>query len=463
MDWYRRENKIVCDTTVDRAFLARDLEALNADESGERELEDGIIPLFSARSLCCLVVPFASTECARWRSYRELLEMTHHQYRYYKKLYIPKRGGGSRAVYSPDYQLRKYQKWLLNNVLHRVKSDPHATAYIKGRGVRENAIMHSHREMLVKLDIKSFFNNVTFNMVLGVLRRDFELPNASAVAVARLCTLDGHLPQGACTSPMLANLCMRPFDEELAAWCGRKHITYTRYSDDMTFSGQRFEAKELIHLVRSLLKKYGFVLNDEKTRVLVGACRKQVTGVVVNDGLSVPKEYKRAIRQELYYISKYGLNEHLKQCDGGRYIKNGHPQRLKYLSGLLGRIKYVQYIEPDNPAMLCYAQTVMAMIKIERAVRRGYRKLRLNSFCSYDRVVEDLIGVNAEKLGRARKVLIELSFNNSAHRPWLYGLLTELHGYIRAGVRPTLKIEDCSVLPADHVIIMLRAWDFDRW
>lgn len=137
----------------------------------------------------------------------------------------------------------------------------------------------------------------------------------------------------------ISNLILRSFDEEVGKYCDNLNISYTRYSDDLTFSGD-FNSNDLIVIVRNLLKKYHFKLNYDKIRVINSSKRQLVTGIVVNEKLSIKKEIKKKIRQEMYYIKKYGLDNHLKYLN----ITN----KNKYINTLIGRINFVLQVESDN-------------------------------------------------------------------------------------------------------------------
>ena len=103
----------------------------------------------------------------------------------------------------------------------------------------------------------------------------------------------------------------RHFDNYMGAWCEEREINYTRYSDDMTFSGL-FDEKKLKRKVRNYLLAMGFELNEKKTRLLGRHTRQTVTGIVVNEKPDVGRAYRRKVRAEVYYCKKYGAVEHLR-------------------------------------------------------------------------------------------------------------------------------------------------------
>jgi len=112
----------------------------------------------------------------------------------------------------------------------------------------------------------------------------------------------------------------------------------------MTFSGD-FDPAEVIRFVRLELKKMGFLLNEQKTRIQHPGQHQSVTGIVVNEKLSIPADYRRKLRQELYYCRKFGIQEHLQKI--GLEI----PEDI-YRMQLLGKVNYVLQVHPENRDML---------------------------------------------------------------------------------------------------------------
>lgn len=143
---------------------------------------------------------------------------------------------------------------------------------------------------------------------------------------------------------------------EIGNYCRERGIAYTRYCDDMTFSSDHIDKNELIGKVSEELKKYGLRINGKKT-VSAPAGRKQtVTGVTVNEKPNTDKEYRRSIRQQIYFCKKYGVDEHLKATSNPISAE-------KYLSSLLGRIGYVLQITPNNPEFTEYRAYVSDELK----------------------------------------------------------------------------------------------------
>ena len=281
---------------------------------------------------------------------RRLYTLSNNIEHYYKKYEIPKRNGDKRVIYEPNYDLKRIQKNILNNVLSGFKVSKYAMAYVKGMSVKDNVLPHVNKKVILKLDIKDFFNSISFIDIYNKVFLEEYFPKQVRMVLTYLCTYNEFLPQGAPTSAYISNLIMRDFDEEIGSFCENNNISYTRYSDDMTFSGD-FDVKKVIYKVKDELKKMGMQLNYDKVHVIYDNMSQQVTGVTVNEKPQVLKFKRRRIRQEVYYIKKYGLESHLKRLN----IKDG----FSYLCSLLGKINFVLMINGDDSEFIKYRDFVL--------------------------------------------------------------------------------------------------------
>ena len=268
----------------------------------------------------------------------------------YKIYKIKKRNGKYRTIYEPNSILKQIQKQILDNILNNKSISKYAKAYHKGIKLKDNAIPHINKEMILKLDIKDFFENISF---LDIYNSCFPIeyfPKSVGMILTYLCTYNNHLTQGSPTSAYISNLVMKEFDEELGNWCDLMNISYTRYSDDMTFSG-KFNPSELITKVRKMLYKLGLELNNDKINIVHKSSCQNVTGIVVNEKIQVNIKYRNKIRQEIYYIKKFGLSSHLKKCDINIDSKG-------YLNILYGRVLYVLQINENDKEFIKYKQFI---------------------------------------------------------------------------------------------------------
>ena len=255
---------------------------------------------------------------------------------HYHPVVIPKKSGGRRKLLVPDALLRTIQRNLLHHVLEEFQISEFACAYKKGTSIVDNARPHVGAELVLKLDIQDFFDQITWILVYQNAFPAAHFPPAIRKILTEFCCVRDRLPQGAPTSPAVSNLVMRPFDVHMGKWCGEREIRYTRYCDDLTFSGA-FAPEEVIRKVRGFLQVYGFELNRKKTRVLGRGNAQSVTGIVVNEKAQVSRAYRRKLRQEVYLFDRYGA-----KLSGEP--KNDEKERLR----LLGKMRYVLSVNPED-------------------------------------------------------------------------------------------------------------------
>lgn len=271
---------------------------------------------------------------------RTLYAVSNHLEKHYEYMIIPKKDGTKRILHMPDPLLKYIQRNILNHILYGMHISMYAKAYFKNLNVLENAKPHVGKSMLLKLDIKDFFNHITFQMIKENVFKEEYFPESVSTLLTILCTYHGVIPQGAPTSPMISNIILREFDETVGSWCKEKNITYTRYSDDMTFSGE-FSKEKIIKFVESELSKLGFQLNKKKIKFLTNKNRKIVTGIVVNEKLNVVRNYRKEIRKQMYYIKKYGVIRHLDRLQLDMEVN-------EYMESLKGKIRFILHVRPQD-------------------------------------------------------------------------------------------------------------------
>ena len=256
---------------------------------------------------------------------------------------IPKKKGGVRQLYEPKPLLKHLQRNLLKNVLATRTVSPYAQAYRQGVPLVANARPHQQQPLVFQMDIQDFFQSIQVSHVRGAAFPARLFPPAVGQLLTELCCLNESLPQGAPTSALISNLVMLPFDRHLGAWCEARGITYTRYCDDLTFSGD-FNYRAVETKVTGLLAVFGFEVNQRKTRASFAGARQQVTGLVVNQKVQVSREYRRRVRQASYYCVRYGVAAHLEQTTG--QVPSLATQ-INYLQQLLGQINFIVQVRPE--------------------------------------------------------------------------------------------------------------------
>jgi hypothetical protein len=245
-----------------------------------------------------------------------------------------RRGKTSRRIDCPVAGLKDVQRALLEKILSDVPPHAAATAYFPGRSVAENARKHHGCRYLYKTDISNFFGSITVDAVWRVLRLHFPYLSHGAMAeLVDLTTFKGALPQGAPTSPHIANLALYEFDESISLLCRRLGATYTRYADDIAISGDDDEAMGIAAVaVRSGLAELGLAQHPSKTRLFGEIDRKVVTGLDVSGDTIRPT---RAFRKKAASL--------VRMCEV-------YPNRMeKHLRRVRGYLSYWYGTTPDDP------------------------------------------------------------------------------------------------------------------
>lgn len=223
----------------------------------------------------------------------------------YRTFTITKRNGRPRRIDAPDESTARVQRAILRRVLGGIPSHGAAHGFERGRSVVTNASVHVDSAVIVKMDIRNFFGATRAERVLGFYRR-FGWDEASAARLTELTTLRGGLPQGAPTSPRLANLVNYRLDASLHALADSVGARYTRYADDMTFSMDEDDASMLnsiIGITRDALIDFGYEIHWRKTLHLRRTHQRQtVTGIVVNDGVSLARDTRHWLRAVEHHL-----------------------------------------------------------------------------------------------------------------------------------------------------------------
>lgn len=285
-----------------------------------------------------------------------LYAMANCQAKYYRKFSIPKNNGSKRQISEPLPTLKNIQQFILQNILYKIPCSPYSKAFIRGRSLKDNAKFHRGQKVILKIDIKNYFGSLHgFEVYHFYQRLGYQEP--LCILFTKLCILSNSLPQGAPTSPYLSNLLTIKLDDDIFGFCQqRDSLRYTRYADDITISGE-FCAKEIIPSISKIIQDNCLSVNYNKIHVVGKHNQQVVTGVVVNEKLQAPKEYRRMIRLEIYYIKKHGLLNHIN--------KKSPPvtDTKLYCQKLLGKINYCLQLNPKDTIMQEYKDYLIGLIK----------------------------------------------------------------------------------------------------
>ncbi|MGA5300433.1 reverse transcriptase family protein [Nucisporomicrobium flavum] len=268
---------------------------------------------------------------------------------------------GRRLIEAPKPRLRAVQRRLLDDVLGRLPVHPAAHGFVPGRGPHTFAAAHAGQPVVVRLDLAAFFSTITAGRVYGLLRTA-GYPEPVAHTLTALVTTrtpaavlrnapdwrtaallrHPHLPQGAPTSPALANLLAYRLDRRLSGLAARFDATYTRYADDLAFSGPLTGgvAGRLVAAATTVVAAEGFRVHPGKTRIRGRADRQLLTGLVVNDRPAVPRAEYDHLRAVLHDAARNGLAA--ADRDG----------RADFAAYLRGRVAWVAHAHPSRAAKL---------------------------------------------------------------------------------------------------------------
>lgn len=218
--------------------------------------------------------------------------------------------GKRRQIFVPKPELDNVQR-RINQVLYPVDLSlgPAPHGYVVRRSTLTNARPHSGARFLQKFDIKDFFSNVATARIESTLGK-LGFGSDAASLLARLTSCQGALPLGARTSPRISNMVLIEFDGEMESLARQHNLVYTRYADDLTFSSQA--SFDMSESVKHAVESAGFQLNSAKSKSFKHGQPMFVTGLSIEDAKypRVRKRLKARLRQEFYYIEKYGLESH---------------------------------------------------------------------------------------------------------------------------------------------------------
>lgn len=285
-----------------------------------------------------------------------------HHYRYEWRT---RHGRIPRLLEIPEQRMRRVQRSLLERVLGLMAVNDAAHGFMPGRSAATGAARHTGADIVISLDLSTFFSRVTGGRIYGTLRQS-GLSEPVAHVVTGLCTnavpprvlaamppggssderfalrralATSHLPQGAPSSPMLANLAIRRLDSRLTGWADAVDATYTRYADDLAFSGGPRLAKRpdaFIRGVQRIIEDEGHVANPHKTRVRRQGVRQSVTGMVVNQRTNVSRDDYDRLKATIHNCVVHGPRS------------QNHRRLDDFRAHLLGRISWVESLNPQR-------------------------------------------------------------------------------------------------------------------
>ena len=280
---------------------------------------------------------------------------------HYHFRWLKKKSGGWRLIEAPKPELKSVQEKILREILDLVPPHHAAHGFVSGRSIISNAAPHVGSRFLLKLDLEDFYPSVKYSRVVAIYR-SLGFSREVSLWLARLCLssipwsvnkptglanvhryLTHHLPQGAPTSPAIANLSAFGLDVRLSGLAKSYRLNYTRYADDLTFSGSGMSIpalREIIPLVKSIIRQERFVVNERKLRIVRNCQRQTVTGVVVNERINVSRQEFDRLKATLHNCVQHGPQS------------QNQDDHENFASHLRGRIAHVMQLNANRGAKL---------------------------------------------------------------------------------------------------------------
>jgi retron-type reverse transcriptase len=326
---------------------------LNSTECDDARLQEHGLPRFDSAEQIAAAMGITVSEL-RFLSFSRKTSNVNH----YVRFALPKKTGGERLISAPMPRLKLAQQWILTNLLEKVVLHDAAHGFRAAHSIVSNAKPHLGAEVIINRDLKDFFPSIAYRRVKGVFK-SLGYSDAAATIFGLLCTepevekveLDGriyyvatgarHLPQGAPTSPAITNILCRRLDrrmQKIADECG---FVYTRYADDLTFSTSGASKQNICNVLRrseAVVVHEGLELHPEKTRVLRKSRQQEVTGIVVNEKLSLDRKELKRFRAVLFQVEKDGPE--------GKHWG----QSPDVIASLKGFANYLQMVDPAKAA-----------------------------------------------------------------------------------------------------------------
>ena len=216
--------------------------------------------------------------------------------------------------------MKNYQTWIKNNILDNIKVSQHAKGFRKNMSIVDNARQHVNKEIVISVDLKDFFTTIDYMRVYKIYKY-MGYTNEVSHLLTKLCTnADNVLPQGSPASPVISNIVCLKLDKRMDALAKSFNASYSRYADDMTFSGDK-NIISILNCVNEIIVDEGFIVNNDKIRWRYQYQRQEVTGLTVNKKINVSKSILKELDDAIYYCKKFGVVNHMKkiECDKAFY------------------------------------------------------------------------------------------------------------------------------------------------
>lgn len=297
---------------------------------------------------------------------------------HYKEFVIPKKTGGKRTIYAPSSPLKLIQKKLsqIFQAVYYVKVPVHG--FVKEKSIKTNAKQHldsGRKKYILNADIRNFFPTISMMRVERLLKATpYNLPTFVAQTIARLTCYMSFLPQGAPSSPIISNMICAKMDTRLRKLAKENKCIYTRYADDITISTNSpiFPSSIAIYdpaknetiagaEFQAAIEENGFKLNNKKVRLQNRYNRQEITGLIVNNKVNVPRKYVRQIRAMLHAWEKYGYEKAEKEYNE-KYVKQINGRTYSFKKVILGKLNFLNHIKGTDQSIYIKLRNKLAQL-----------------------------------------------------------------------------------------------------
>ena len=304
----------------------------------------------------------------------------------YKSFKVNKKNGSYRIIKAPYEDLKYIQRKLLELLYEMYDFKECQHGFVKNKSIVTNANMHIKAKHVLNIDLENFFDTINFGRVRGLfLAEPFFFNNEVATILAQIVCDDNKLPQGAPTSPAIANMICHILDNNLSKYCSKYGCIYTRYADDITISSTAYKFPKQIcqkkdsntivlgsKITKIIEKEAGFIINPSKIRFSPKMQRQEVTGLVINEKVNVKRIYTKNLRALLHNCKKNGI--------------------------LIEAKKYFPKITDDNFALFKFKEVIRGKLNFLKMVRGNSDYLFLKYAKEYnDLFEEDFFDVDSIK------------------------------------------------------------------
>lgn len=298
---------------------------------------------------------------------RDVVYQYEHKYKRYNYFKLKKRDGRFREIMTPAKDLKFIQKWILVNILSKYVLADSCKGFRKGISIFDNAKVHEKSDIILKIDLLKFYDTITEKRIYGVFK-SLGYVNNLAYSFAKITTAKHResywndfdenskkvlnelveikppiLPQGAPSSPMLSNILATKMDYRFEALARKLSFKYSRYADDLTFSIKTGGKLPSLKLITKIVLDEGFFINSNKTKYMKKGCKQYVTGLTTTNDINLSKEYRKEIKEHIYYCRKFGVNSHLER----RKSEFSKYNNIKFHNWLYGHLCFIKSINEN--------------------------------------------------------------------------------------------------------------------